>query len=207
MTVEKVYVRCKCMWGSIMSFLKLSYEGKSLAIPQNEVTTGVISAFFGLNPLRLHLKVFREHGVANVWPDGSSKFPEIKNGKQRVVLKPWESKMPSLFQVGRYKASLFFTGRVSCCPYCEQTDHLRKDCSRKHEEMLYVRQTWPFPEPGQLHWPERHGRYDRHENTSDKNNEVRNNNDNTLPEEMDVVPTMSTLLLSLKGSRPPAILH
>ena len=86
-------------------------------------------------------------------------FPEIKNGKQRVVLKPWESKLPSLFQVGRYKASLFFTGRVSCCPYCEQTDHLGKDCSRKHEEMLYVRQTWPFPEPGQLHWPERHGRY------------------------------------------------
>ena len=79
-------------------------------------------------------------------------FPEIKNGKQRVVLKPRHSKLPSFFQVGTYKASLFFTGRVSCCPYCEETDHLGRDCPRKREEMFQVRQAWPLPEklPRQL---------------------------------------------------------
>ena len=69
-----------------MSFLKLSYAGKSFAIPQNDVTTGVISAFFGLDPLGLHLKVFREHGVANVWPDGSGKFGIPVDGKHAEVI-------------------------------------------------------------------------------------------------------------------------
>ena len=64
-------------------------------------------------------------------------FPEIKNGKQRVVLKPRYSKLPSFFQVGTYKASLFFTGRVSCCPYCEETDHLGRDCPRKREKKCF----------------------------------------------------------------------
>ena len=69
-----------------MSFLKLSYAGKSFVIPQNDVTTGVISAFFGLDPLGLHLKVFREHGVANVWPDGSGKFGIPVDGKHAEVI-------------------------------------------------------------------------------------------------------------------------
>ena len=55
-------------------------------------------------------------------------FPGIKNGKQSVVLKPQEGKLPSFFQVGRYKASLFVSGRVACCPYCEQTE--TKNASR-----------------------------------------------------------------------------
>ena len=64
-------------------------------------------------------------------------FPGIKDGKQRVVLKPREGKLPAFFQVGRYKASLFFSGRVACCPYCERTDHLGRDCTRKREKKCY----------------------------------------------------------------------
>ena len=64
-------------------------------------------------------------------------FPEIKNGKQRVVLKPREARLPSFFQVGRYKASLFFTGRVSCCPYFKEADHLGRDCQRKREKKCF----------------------------------------------------------------------
>ena len=57
-------------------------------------------------------------------------FPGIKNGKQRVV-KPREGGLPSFFPIRVYKASLFFTGRVSCCPYCEQRDHQGRDCQTK----------------------------------------------------------------------------
>ena len=64
-------------------------------------------------------------------------FPGIKNGKQRVVLKPQEGKLPAFFQVGPYKASLFFSGRVACCPYCKRTDHLGRDCTRKREKKCY----------------------------------------------------------------------
>lgn len=64
-------------------------------------------------------------------------FPGIRNGKQRLILKPREGRLPSFFQVGRYKASLFFTGRVSCCPYCEETSHLGRDCPRKHERRCF----------------------------------------------------------------------
>ena len=65
-------------------------------------------------------------------------FPGIRNGKKRVVLKPREGRLPSFFQVGQYKASLFFTGQVSCCPYCEETTHLGRDCPRKHERRCRV---------------------------------------------------------------------
>ena len=65
-------------------------------------------------------------------------FPAIKNGKQRVVLKPRGAGLPSFFQVGRYKASLFFTGRVSCCPYCEETTHLGRDCTTKHVKRCFT---------------------------------------------------------------------
>lgn len=58
-------------------------------------------------------------------------FPGIKNGKQRVVVKPREGGLPSFFPIRVYKASLFFTGRVSCCPYCEQRDHQGRDCQTK----------------------------------------------------------------------------
>ena len=64
-------------------------------------------------------------------------FPGIKNGKQRVVLKPREGRLPAFFQVKRYKASLFFSGRVACCPYCERTDHLGRDCTRKREKKCF----------------------------------------------------------------------
>ena len=67
-------------------------------------------------------------------------FPRIKNGKQRVVLKPRKGKLPSFFQVNRYKASLFFSRRrVSCCPYCEEIDHLGRDCRpRKRERRCFT---------------------------------------------------------------------
>ena len=65
-------------------------------------------------------------------------FPAIKNGKQRVVLKPYGAGLPSFFQVGRYKASLFFTGRVSCCPYCEETTRLGRDCPTKHVKRCFT---------------------------------------------------------------------
>ena len=65
-------------------------------------------------------------------------FPAIKNGKQRVVLKPRGAGLPSFFQVGRYKASLFFTGRVSCCPYCEEMTHLGRDCLTKHVKRCFT---------------------------------------------------------------------
>ena len=42
-------------------------------------------------------------------------FPGIKNGKQRVVLKPREGKLPAFFQVGRYKASLSRQTELETC--------------------------------------------------------------------------------------------
>ena len=63
-------------------------------------------------------------------------FPGIKNGK-RVVLKPRKGRLPAFFQVMRYKASLFFSGRVACCPYCERADHLGRDCPRKREKKCF----------------------------------------------------------------------
>ena len=74
-------------------------------------------------------------------------FPDIKNGKLQAVLKRRSCGLPAFFQIRTYKASLFFSGGVSCCPYCEKTDHLGRDCQRKHEKMLCLWGVWPFPTP------------------------------------------------------------
>ena len=63
-------------------------------------------------------------------------FPRIRNGKQRVVLRPRDG-LPSFFTIKNYKASLFFAGRVSYCPYCEGKDHLGWDCKRKREKRCF----------------------------------------------------------------------
>ena len=63
-------------------------------------------------------------------------FPMIKNGKQRVTLKP-RGPLPSYFNIGSVRASLFFAGRVACCPYCEDRSHLGRDCPRKHQKRCY----------------------------------------------------------------------
>ena len=65
------------------------------------------------------------------------KFPEIRNGRQRVVLKLRDRGLPSFVQIGRCKASLFFAGRVSCCPYCEE-NHLGRDCPTKHIKRCFT---------------------------------------------------------------------
>ena len=65
-------------------------------------------------------------------------FPGIKNGKQRAILKPRAAGLPAFIPIRNYKVSLFFAGRVSCCPYCEKTDHLGRDCKRKHERRFFT---------------------------------------------------------------------
>lgn len=65
-------------------------------------------------------------------------FPGIKKGKQRAVLKPREDGLPSFFPIRNYKASLFFTGRISCCPYYEERDHLGRDCLTKRICQCFV---------------------------------------------------------------------
>ena len=64
-------------------------------------------------------------------------FPSIRNGKQRVVLRPCDG-LPSFFLIKGYKATLFFAGRVSCCPYYEETDHLGRDCKRKRQKRCFT---------------------------------------------------------------------
>ena len=73
-----------------------------------------------------------------------------------MVLKPRDGQLPSFFQVGRYKASLFFTGRVSCCPYCERQDHLGRDCPRKNERRCF---TCGHSDHFQRDCPDRHDQY------------------------------------------------
>ena len=109
-------------------------------------------------------------------------FPGIKNGKQRAVLKPREGGLPSFFPIRDKKASLFFTGRISCCPYCEERDHLGRDCLTKRIRRCYTCVATGYIRrncPG----------YDRQNN--DNYNEDRTNNDNTLPERMDAMPSVS----------------
>ena len=112
-------------------------------------------------------------------------FPGIKNGKQRAVLKPREGGLPSFFPIRDKKASLFFTGRISCCPYCEERDHLGRDCPTKRirrcftcEATGHIRRNCPG--------------YDR-QNTDNYNEDrtTTNNDNNTLPEQMDVMPSVS----------------
>ena len=65
-------------------------------------------------------------------------FPEIRNGRLRVVLKLRDGGLPSFVPIGRYKASLFCAGRVSCCPYCEDRNHLGRDCPTKHIKRCFT---------------------------------------------------------------------
>ena len=110
-------------------------------------------------------------------------FPGIKNGKQRAVLKPREGGLPSFFPIRDKKASLFFTGRISCCPYCEERDHLGRDCPTKR-----IRRCFTCRATG--HIRRNCPGYDR-QNTDNYNEDRTNNNDNTLPERMDAMPSVS----------------
>ena len=114
-------------------------------------------------------------------------FPGIKNGRQRVILKPREGGLPSFFPIRDYKASLFFTGRISCCPYCEERDHLGRNCPNKK-----VRRCFTCGSTGHLrrHCPG-YARQDNDNNNDNNNNEDRTNNDNMLSERMDTVPSVS----------------
>ena len=71
-------------------------------------------------------------------------FPGIKNGKQRAVLKPREGGLPSFFPIRDKKASLFFTGRISCCPYCEERDHLGRLPYKTNPPVFHVRSDWTY---------------------------------------------------------------
>ena len=108
-------------------------------------------------------------------------FPGIKNGKQRVVLKPREGKLPAFFQVGRYKASLFFSGRVACCPYCERTDHLGRDCQRKREKKCFKCGTICHY---QRNCPDL---YQRYEDYARQTRQEQNNNNEQDRQEMDLI--------------------
>ena len=113
-------------------------------------------------------------------------FPGIKNGKQRAVLKPREGGLPSFFPIRDKKASLFFTGRISCCPYCEERDHLGRDCPTKR-----IRRCFTCRATG--HIRRNCPGYDR-QNTDNYNKDrttTNNNKDNTLPERMDAMPSVS----------------
>ena len=114
-------------------------------------------------------------------------FPGIKNGKQRAVLKPREGGLPSFFPIRDKKASLFFTGRISCCPYCEKRDHLGRDCPTKR-----IRRCFTCGATG--HIRRNCPGYDR-QNTDnyneDRTTNNNNNNDNTLPERMEAMPAVS----------------
>ena len=105
-------------------------------------------------------------------------FPGIKNGKQRVVLKPREGRLPSFFQVGRYKASLFFSGRVACCPYCVRTDHLGCDCPRKRDRKCF---TCGGLDHLQRHCPDRYGQSRR------TTHQQRDNEENNMEMDPDTV--------------------
>ena len=68
-----------------MALVRISYAGKSFALSRSDVKVSVISSFFGMDTLGLHLKVFRENGtVTNAWPDAVGKFslpPEAKSAE------------------------------------------------------------------------------------------------------------------------------
>ena len=110
-------------------------------------------------------------------------FPGIKNGKQRAVLKPREGGLPSFFPIRDYKASLFFTSRISCCPYCEERDHLGRNCPSKR-----IHPCFTCGSTGHLR--RNCAGYAREDNDNN-NNEDRTNNDNTLPERVDAMPSVS----------------
>ena len=62
-------------------------------------------------------------------------YPHIMTGKRLVILKPHGS-LPAYFNVGEVRVSLMFKGRVACCPYCDGTNHLGRNCPNKKAKKL-----------------------------------------------------------------------
>lgn len=62
-------------------------------------------------------------------------YPGIKTGRRLVVLKP-HGDLPPFFDVGGVRATLMFKGRIACCPYCDGTDHLGRECPNKKAKKI-----------------------------------------------------------------------
>lgn len=80
--------------------------------------------------------------VKQVHPIFLRDFPSIKSGKFRVVLQlngegTPEEVLPSFITLHGRRASLFFSGRISCCPYCNSADHLGRDCPHRGQPRCF----------------------------------------------------------------------
>lgn len=97
------------------------------------ITTTVAVAPLGTLPTDIQT-VLQEYAQFNqVHPIFLCDFPSIKSGKFWVVPQlngegtPEEVLVSFITLHGR-NSSLFFSGRISRCPYCNSADHLGRDC-------------------------------------------------------------------------------
>ena len=107
------------------------------------ITATVAFAPPGTTPTDIQAVLQEYVQVKQIHPIFLHDFPSIKSGKSRVVLQlngegTPEEVLPSFITLhGRHK-SLFFSGRISCCPYCNSANHLRRDCPHKGQPLFFM---------------------------------------------------------------------
>lgn len=100
------------------------------------ITATVAVAPLGTLPTDIQTVLQEYAQFKQVHPIFLCDFPSIKSGKFRVVPQlnregTPEEVLPSFITLHGRHSSLFFSGRISCCPYCNSADHLGGDCPRQ----------------------------------------------------------------------------
>ena len=106
------------------------------------ITATVAFAPPGTTPTDIQAVLQEYAQVKQVHPIFLRDFPSIKSGKFRVVLQlngegTPEEVLPSFITLHGRRASLFFSGRISRCPYCNSADHLGRDCPHRGQPRCF----------------------------------------------------------------------
>ena len=106
------------------------------------ITATVAFAPPGTTPTDIQAVLQEYAQVKQIHPIFLRDFPSIKSGKFRVVLQlngegTPEEVLPSFITLHGRRASLFFSGRISRCPYCNSADHLGRDCPHKGQPRCF----------------------------------------------------------------------
>ena len=122
-----------------VSLVGLTIDGKKIA-PQRVAKERYVYASVQFVPpdvsndeISSALAEFTE--VKSIKYEYMARYPGIRTGKRLVVLKP-RNNLPAYFDVRGTRASLLFKGRVACCPYCDDQNHLGRDCPNKRARMI-----------------------------------------------------------------------